>query len=195
MAVYFLVMGVVFPDALSFTEKRETAPFFVTSQEKKSISSNESFDFIIDTGITGGDSDMLILIIGFPDAKSFDGIKIKSSEFTQSPKFFEVGDEIKTYYPSDYKIAEYPLLHIFNMPNPINKKPILQLEITPENLHKKKPGEALKLAVKRMLPGGPLAKKQLTKLKMYSGDQHPHSAQNFIVIELAKLNNKNLLRN
>ena len=53
MAVYFLVMGVVFPDALSFTEKRETSPFFVTSQEKKSISSNESFDFIIDTVITG----------------------------------------------------------------------------------------------------------------------------------------------
>ena len=68
-------------------------------------------------------------------------------------------------------------------------------EITPENLHNKKPGESLKLAVKRMLPGGPLAKKQLTKLKMYSGNEHPHSAQNFTVIELAKLNNKNLLRN
>ena len=68
-------------------------------------------------------------------------------------------------------------------------------EITPENLHKKKPGEALKLAVKRMLPGGPLAKKQLTKLKMYSGEEHPHVAQNLTVIELAKLNNKNLLRN
>ena len=87
------------------TEKRLTSPFFVVSQETKSISSGESFDFIIDTGITGGDSDMLILIIGFPDAKSFDEIKIKSSEFTQSPKFFEVGDEIKTYYPSDYKIT------------------------------------------------------------------------------------------
>ena len=68
-------------------------------------------------------------------------------------------------------------------------------EITPENLHKKKPGEALKLAVKRMLPGGPLAKKQLTKLKIYSGNEHPHSAQNLTIIELAKLNNKNLLRN
>ena len=43
MAVYFLVMGVVFPDALSLTENRETAPFFVTSQEKKSISSTEIF--------------------------------------------------------------------------------------------------------------------------------------------------------
>ena len=39
-------------------------------------------------------------------------------------------------------------------------------EITPEKLHEKKPGEALKLAVKRMLPGGPLSKKQLTKLKL-----------------------------
>ena len=68
-------------------------------------------------------------------------------------------------------------------------------EISPKNLYKKKPGESLKLAVKRMLPGGPLAKKQLTKLKIYSGNEHPHSAQNLTVIELAKLNNKNLLRN
>ena len=134
MAVYFLIMGVVFPDALSQTEKRITSPFFITSQETESISNGESFDFIIDAGITGSDSDMLILIIGFPDAKSFDGIKIKSSEFTQSPKYFEIGDEVKTYYPSDFKIAEYPLLHIFNMPNSIDKKPILQLEITPESL-------------------------------------------------------------
>ena len=68
-------------------------------------------------------------------------------------------------------------------------------ETTPEKLHDKKPGEVLKLAVKRMLPGGPLAKKQLTKLKVYSGDKHPHEAQNLKIIELSKLNTKNLLRN
>ena len=67
-------------------------------------------------------------------------------------------------------------------------------ETTPEKLHDKKPGEVLKLAVKRMLPGGPLAKKQLTKLKMYSGDKHPHEAQNLKVIELNKLNKKNIVR-
>ena len=66
---------------------------------------------------------------------------------------------------------------------------------TPEKLHKKKPGEALKLAVKRMLPGGVLSKKQLTKLKIYSGNDHPHSAQNPKIIELSKLNSKNLIRN
>ena len=68
-------------------------------------------------------------------------------------------------------------------------------ETTPEKLHVKKPGEALKLAVKRMLPGGALAKKQLTKLKIYSGPDHPHSAQNPKVINLSKLNSKNLARN
>ncbi len=66
---------------------------------------------------------------------------------------------------------------------------------TPEKLHEKKPDEALKLAVKRMLPGGVLGKKQLSKLKIYSGNDHPHTAQNPKIIELAELNNKNLVRN
>ena len=68
-------------------------------------------------------------------------------------------------------------------------------ETTPSKLHNKKPEEVLKLAVKRMLPTGPLAKKQLTKLKIYSGSSHPHAAQNPKIIELSKLNNKNIVRN
>ena len=66
---------------------------------------------------------------------------------------------------------------------------------TPENLHNKKPGETLKMAVKRMLPGGVLGRKQLTKLKIYAGNVHPHTAQNLKVIELEKLNKKNIIRN
>jgi len=68
-------------------------------------------------------------------------------------------------------------------------------ETTPEKLYEKKPGESLKLAVKRMLPGGVLGKKQLTKLKIYSGNDHPHASQNPVKIDLSKLNNKNLIRN
>ena len=68
-------------------------------------------------------------------------------------------------------------------------------ETTPEKLKEKKPGEILKLAVKRMLPTGVLGREQLSKLKIYSGDSHPHSAQNPKIIELNKLNNKNIVRN
>ena len=67
-------------------------------------------------------------------------------------------------------------------------------ETTPERLHENKPGEALKLAVKRMLPSGALAKKQLTKLKIYSGSNHPHEAQNPEFVDLKKLNKKNIIK-
>ena len=67
-------------------------------------------------------------------------------------------------------------------------------ETTPKKLSVKKPQEALKLAVKRMLPGGALGKKQLTKLKIYVGSIHPHSSQNPKILDLQKLNNKNLIR-
>ena len=68
-------------------------------------------------------------------------------------------------------------------------------ETTPAKLHQQKPGEVLKLAVKRMLPGGPLGKKQLTKLKIYKGIDHPHTAQNPKIIDISKLKNKNIIRN
>ena len=42
-----------------------------------------------------------------------------------------------------------------------------------------------------MLPGGPLAKKQLNKLKIYIGDNHPHEVQKPKIIEFEKLNKKN----
>ena len=61
----------------------------------------------------------------------------------------------------------------------------------PSIMAKNKPEEILKLAVKRMLPGGPLSKKQLSKLKIYKGTTHPHESQNPEVIDFNKINKKN----
>ena len=66
---------------------------------------------------------------------------------------------------------------------------------TPEKLHNKKPGETLKMAVKRMLPGGVLGRKQLTKLKIYVGDEHPHTSQNPKILDIGKFNRKNIFKN
>ena len=64
-------------------------------------------------------------------------------------------------------------------------------ETTPLLLkNKSKSEEILKLAVKRMLPGGPLAKKQLTKLKIYKDEKHPHDVQKPKIIDFGKLNKK-----
>ena len=59
---------------------------------------------------------------------------------------------------------------------------------------KNKSQDILKFAVKRMLPGGPLAKKQLSKLKIYYGDKHPHSTQNPIEVNFSNLNKKNSIK-
>ena len=64
---------------------------------------------------------------------------------------------------------------------------------SPSVLMNKKPEEILKLAVKRMLPNGPLAKKQLSKLKIYKGAVHPHESQNPRVIDFNKMNSKNYI--
>ena len=50
-------------------------------------------------------------------------------------------------------------------------------EITAGKLLEKKPEEILRLAVKRMLPKNSLGRRQLKKLKIYAGPDHPHEAQ------------------
>ena len=45
------------------------------------------------------------------------------------------------------------------------------------DLQKRYPGRAFYLAVKGMLPKGPLGRSMLKKLKIYPGEKHPHTAQ------------------
>ncbi len=46
-----------------------------------------------------------------------------------------------------------------------------------EKLQAKAPGRALEIAVKGMLPKGPLGRDMFRKLKVYAGAEHPHTAQ------------------
>ncbi|MBN1106289.1 MAG: 50S ribosomal protein L13 [Deltaproteobacteria bacterium] len=49
--------------------------------------------------------------------------------------------------------------------------------ITARKLREKKPEDVLRFAVKRMLPRNVLGRRQLKKLKIYIGPEHPHDAQ------------------
>src|SRR5512142_3333162 len=48
---------------------------------------------------------------------------------------------------------------------------------TLEEMLERRPEEVIRLAVKGMLPRNRLSRKQLTKLKVYAGPEHPHAAQ------------------
>jgi large subunit ribosomal protein L13 len=55
----------------------------------------------------------------------------------------------------------------------------------------KHPEQVIELAVQRMMPRGPLGRRQLTHLKVYKGAEHPHAAQNPTVVDVAARNPKN----
>jgi large subunit ribosomal protein L13 len=50
-------------------------------------------------------------------------------------------------------------------------------EINFNDLQARKPGRVVELAVKGMLPRNPLGRAMFTKLKVYAGTEHPHTAQ------------------
>lgn len=54
------------------------------------------------------------------------------------------------------------------------------------------PERVLEKAVERMLPRGPLGRRQLGNLRVYKGADHPHEAQQPQVLDVAAMNTKNM---
>jgi large subunit ribosomal protein L13 len=55
----------------------------------------------------------------------------------------------------------------------------------------KYPERVIEKAVERMLPRGPLGRKQLGNLRVYKGPTHPHEAQTPTTLDVASFNPKN----
>ena len=58
-------------------------------------------------------------------------------------------------------------------------------------LEGKFPGRVIEKAVERMIPRGPLGRQQMRNLRVYAGEEHPHTAQNPEVLDVAAMNRKN----
>ena len=53
------------------------------------------------------------------------------------------------------------------------------------------PERVIQKSVERMISRNPLGRQMMTKLKVYAGSEHPHTAQNPIVLDIASQNSKN----
>ena len=53
------------------------------------------------------------------------------------------------------------------------------------------PEQVVSKAIERMIPKGPLGRKQMSNLKVYAGPEHPHDAQQPEVLDVAAMNPKN----
>ena len=53
------------------------------------------------------------------------------------------------------------------------------------------PERVIEKAVERMVPRGPLGRRQMKNLRVYAGASHPHEAQQPVVLDIAALSSKN----
>ena len=54
------------------------------------------------------------------------------------------------------------------------------------------PERIVEKAVERMIPRGPLGRKQMSNLRVYGGDKHPHEAQTPVALDVGAMNSKNV---
>lgn len=53
------------------------------------------------------------------------------------------------------------------------------------------PERVVEKAIERMIPRGPLGRRQMKNLRVYAGSEHPHEAQSPEVLDVAAMNSKN----
>ena len=70
----------------------------------------------------------------------------------------------------------------------------IKSRVVSDTLEGQFPERVIERAVKRMLPGGPLSRKQMTNLRIYKGDGHPHAGQSPEILNIKQLNEKNTRR-
>ena len=67
-------------------------------------------------------------------------------------------------------------------------------ETTPNKMiAKNKSDDIIKLAIKRMIPSGPLGRVQMSNCKIYRDSNHKHVAQNPQKLDIGSLNRKNII--
>ncbi len=70
----------------------------------------------------------------------------------------------------------------------------IKSRVASEMLEGQFPERVIEKAVKRMLPGGPLSRKQMTNLRIYKGESHPHEGLSPEILNIGDMNDKNTRR-
>jgi large subunit ribosomal protein L13 len=120
--------------------------------------------------------------------------KLRGKDKPEFTPHIDCGDHViiinaeKVYLTSSKKIENKNYFRHTGFPGGIKKSTAKEI------LNSSFPERVLQKAIKRMLPKNKLANQQIKNLKIYSGDNHPHQAQNPTLVDIKKLNNKNSRR-
>lgn len=135
LVIYFSLTLFLLPP--NFLEKQNLVPqpTLDVKLEKSKINLGESFEIKITSNNIGDPADIQIVSIQFPNLKEIGNIvKITEFDFTQSPHYVLVGDEVGSEYTAGLKTvaAKYPSIEAFSRPINTGDQYHIGLEITPE---------------------------------------------------------------
>ncbi len=136
MAVYFVLVVIIFPDAYQDTQIDIPQPTLEAQLSAQKISLGESFDIIISASNQGSDADLQTVSVEFPQNENLDNIKVVSCDFLQSPKLFLQGKEIGSDYTGGKTLVQskYPFLEAYSRPSKTDQSYSMTLQITPDQI-------------------------------------------------------------
>jgi len=137
LIAYFSLTLFVLPPNFLEKPKLVPQPTLDVTLEKSKINLGESFEIKITSNNIGDPADIQIVSIQFPNLQEIgDTVKITEFDFTQSPHYVLVGDEVGAEYTAGQKIvvAKYPSFEAFSRPINAGDQYHIGLEITPESV-------------------------------------------------------------
>ena len=135
LSLYFVLTIFVFPSEFLLTEQLVPQPVFEAVLSETTIVVGDSFRLSTISENTGDYADIHIVSISFPDLIEIDDVvKIATYDFTLSPSYISVGEEIGSNYSGGVEttFAQYPSIEAMSRPLQPNVETHLDIVVTPK---------------------------------------------------------------
>ena len=137
LSLYFILTVFILPSEFLITEQLVPEPTFQTILSDSEITLGDSFRLDIVSVNNGDYADIHIVSVAFPDlTKINDIVKIATYDFTLSPSYISVDEEIGSKYSGGVEttLAQYPSIEAMSRPLKPDVPTHFDLVITPQEL-------------------------------------------------------------
>jgi len=137
LSLYFILTIFILPSEFLMTEQLVPEPYFTAILSKTNIALGDSFHLDIVSMNNGDYADIHIVSVAFPDLSRIDDVvKITTYDFTLSPSYISVDDEIGSKYSGGVEttLAQYPSIEAMSRPLKPDVPTHFDLLLTPQEL-------------------------------------------------------------
>ena len=136
LSLYFLLTVFILPSEFLITEQLVPQPVFEATLSDTEIDLGDSFRLEIISKNIGDYADIHIVSVGFPQLVEIeDVVKIATYDFSLSPSYIDVGEEIGSSYSGGVEttLAKYPSIEAMSRPLKPDVETHFDIVLTPKN--------------------------------------------------------------